>query len=284
MQEYIRLRLELPSGAADAFCDWVRTELGEEPSCWQEDGAAAARVEVYFGDPATAAAAATRIASSGFAATPPELSRCGEDSWLGFWHAHYHATPIGRRLQTVPAWETPPAGDRISIRIDPRLSFGTGSHFTTRFCLEALEDSIDELRPQSMVDAGAGSGILSIAAALLGVPDIEGFDFDPASVERCHANAALNDLPPDRIRFRQLDIHDWQPSAPSDIVCANILSGILADCAEPLWNATARHLILSGIRLPEADEIIARFTTLGAHLLRHDTDQEWSGLLLAREG
>lgn len=272
-----RWRAVVPEAEADIFCDWVRRELGAEPACWLEPGEEVARVDAYFESEAGARAAAARVEGS-------TVERIGEESWTGFWKVHYHATPIGRRLQTVPAWEDPPANGRINIRIDPRLSFGTGSHFTTRFCLEALEDSIDALHPQSMVDAGAGSGILSIAAALLGVPDIEGFDFDPASVERCHANAALNNFPPDRIRFRQLDIRDWQPAAPCDIVCANILSGILADCAQTLWNATARHLILSGIRLIEAEEIIARFTAIGARLLRHDTDQEWAGLLFAREG
>ena len=266
----------VPAAEADGFCDWVRRELDTEPACWQEPGEAVARVDAYFESEDDARAAAARVEGS-------SVERLGEESWAGFWKDHFRATPIGRTLQTVPAWENPPSNGRIAIRIDPRLSFGTGSHFTTRFCLEALEDSIAELHPQSMVDAGAGSGILSIAAALLGVPDIEGFDLDPASVERCHANAALNGLPPDRIRFRQLDIHDWHPSAPFDIVCANILSGILADCAQPLWNATTHHLILSGIRFSEAEETIALFTSLGARLLRHGTDQEWSGLLFARD-
>lgn len=274
---YWRWRAVIPATEADAFCDWVRRELGAEPACLLDPGEAIARVDAYFESEADARSAAARVEGS-------NVERLGEESWTGFWKDHYHATPIGRTLLTVPAWEDPPAGDRIAIRIDPRLSFGTGSHFTTRFCLEALEDSIVELRPRSMVDAGAGSGILSIAAALLGVPDIEGFDLDPASVERCHANAELNGLPPDRIRFRQLDIHDWHPSAPFDIVCANILSGILADCAQTLWNATTHHLILSGIRLSEAEETIELFSSLGARLLRQDTDGEWSGLLFARNG
>ena len=272
---YWRWRAMVPAADADAFCDWVRRELGTEPACCLEPGEDTARIDAYFESETEARAAAARVGSS-------SVERLGEESWTGFWKDHFHATPIGRTLQTVPAWEDPPANNRIAIRIDPRLSFGTGAHFTTRFCLETLEDSIAELHPQSFLDAGAGSGILSIAAALLGVPDIEGFDLDPASVERCHANAALNGLPPDRISFHQLDIHDWRPSAHFDIVCANILSGILADCAQTLWRATSRYLILSGIRASEAGEIIAVFSALGANLLRHDTDGEWAGLLFAR--
>ena len=271
---YWRWRVEVPAERADGVCGWVRAELGEEPVCCLEPESPVAMVDVYFGTEAGALAAAARVEGS-------TVERIGEERWTGFWKDHFRATPIGRTLQTVPVWEEPPDNGRLSIRIDPRLSFGTGSHFTTRFCLETLEDSIAALHPESMVDAGAGSGILSIAAALLGVPDIEGFDLDPASVERCRANAALNNLPPDRIRFRQLDIHDWHPSGPCDIVCANILSGILADCAQTLWNATARHLVLSGIRFQEADGIIGIFTSLGARLLRHGTDREWSGLLFA---
>lgn len=279
---YARLRVEVQAGAADGFCEWVRAELGAEPSCWQEDGVAAVRVDVFFGERGEAEAAAARVAESGFAVGEVGVERCGEESWTGFWKEQFHVTGIGRRLQAVPAWEEAPDNGRISLRIDPRLSFGTGGHFTTRFCLEALEEAVEELRPESMLDAGAGSGILSIAAALLGVREVEGFDYDPASVERCGANAALNGLAEGRIRFWRQDVREWSPGRRWDVVCANILSGILVECAGTLWKATGRRLVVSGIREVEAEEVAGAFAALGARELRRAGDGEWCGMVFGR--
>lgn len=281
---YMRLRVEVPAAEADGFCDWVRAELGAEPSCWQEEGTEAARVDVFFGTRGEAEAAAARVTESGFGVGEVGVSRCGEESWTGFWKEQFHATAIGRRLVAVPAWEEVPDDGRIPLRIDPRLSFGTGGHFTTRFCLEALEEAVEELRPESMLDAGAGSGILSIAAALLGVREVEGFDYDPASVERCGANAALNGLEEGRIRFWRQDVREWRPDRRWDVVCANILSGILVECAGTLWAATGRRLALSGIREVEADEVASAFAALGAREIRRGGDGEWCGLVFDRAG
>ncbi len=272
---YWRWRLEVPAERADDVCGWVRAELGEEPVCCLEPESPVARVDVYFESEAGARAAAARVEGS-------RVERIGEERWTGFWKDQFHATPIGRTLQTVPAWEEAPENGRISIRIDPRLSFGTGGHFTTRFCLEALEEEVEELRPASVLDAGAGSGILSIAAALLGVGEVEGFDYDPASVERCEANAVLNGLAEGRIRFWRQDIREWRPAARSDVVCANILSGILVECAGALWSATGRRLIASGIREVEGDEVAAAFEALGARVMKRGGDGEWCGLVFAR--
>lgn len=272
---YWRWRVVVPAAEADGFCEWVRRELGAEPACWQEPGEAVARVDAYFESEAEARAAAARVEGS-------TVERLGEESWTGFWKDHFWVTPIGRTLQTVPVWEEAPENGRISLRIDPRLSFGTGGHFTTRFCLEALEEAVAALRPASMLDAGAGSGILSIAAALLGVGEVEGFDYDPASVERCEANAALNGLSPGRIRFRRQDVREWHPGRRWDVVCANILSGILVECAGVLWGATGRRLVLSGIREVEGDEVAEAFEALGARTVRRGGDGEWCGLVLER--
>ena len=272
---YWRWRVVVPAAEADGFCVWVRRELGAEPACWMAPGEEVARVDAYFESEAEARAAAARVEGSG-------VERFGEERWTGFWRDHFRVTPVGRTLQTVPVWEEAPENGRISLRIDPRLSFGTGGHFTTRFCLEALEEAVEQVRPRSVLDAGAGSGILSIAAALWGVERVEGFDYDPASVERCGANAALNGLAEGRIRFWQQDIREWRPEGRLDVVCANILSGILVECAGVLWAATGRRLIASGIREVEGDEVVAAFEALGARLLKRGGDGEWCGLVLER--
>ncbi len=190
---------------------------------------------------------------------------------------------IGCRLRTVPVWETPPDRKRINIRIDPGLSFGTGGHFTTRFCLEELERACREIRPASMLDAGTGSGILAIAAAKLGVKRVEAFDNDPVCVERCRENAALNRLGKGRIRFYSADVlkPEWM-RRPADVVCANILTHILIEAAPLLWRATKKRLILTGIRELEGDAVAGAFVAGGAREILRDGDGEWCGIVLGR--
>ena len=208
---------------------------------------------------------------------------CHEEQWTTFWRHHFHTQNIGRRLRTVPVWETPPDRKRINLRIDPGLSFGTGGHFTTRFCLEELERACADLKPRSMLDAGTGSGILAIAAAKLGVKTIDAFDFDPVCVEKCVENAALNRLGKGRIRFYFGDVlkTGWM-KRPADIVCANILTHILIQAAPALWRATQKRLILTGIREFEGDSVADVFVAQGAREVLRDGDGEWCGIVLDR--
>lgn len=277
-----RWRLRMDKKDADAFCGWVRASLGLEPACWEEEGDPEADVDVYFTSVEEAEAARGRVGEFGGRVHDGGLEPLGTEAWTGFWKYHFRSKAVGRTLQTVPVWEDAPANGRIVLRIDPGLSFGTGGHFTTRFCLEALEEAVAALRPRSMLDAGAGSGILAIAAVKLGVGKVAGFDFDPVAVERCGANAELNGVGEGRIRFWQQDVRDWKPAAVWDVVCANILSSVLVGAASALWNATGRRLVLSGIREIEGEEVAAAFVRLGARIARRDGDGEWCGLVLDR--
>ncbi len=280
---YMRWRVWVKPEAADAFCGWVRSALGQEPACWEERGGGEARVDVYFEGAEEALSARGRLGECGVRGAQDGGLECvGEESWTGFWKYHFHAMPVGKTLQTMPVWEEAPDNGRTVLRIDPGLSFGTGGHFTTRFCLEALEEAVEELRPRSMLDAGAGSGILSIAAVKLGVGEVSGFDWDPVAVERCEANAELNGLAKGRIWFWQQDVRGWRPEGPVDVVCANILSSVLLEAAEALWAATGRRLILSGLRESEGGAVSAAFEALGARLRRREGDGEWCGLVMER--
>ena len=281
---YIRWRTWVAAVDGDAFCGWMRSALGVEPVCWEAEGKKEARIDVYFGEMEEAVAARGRVGECGIRVRDGGLECLGEEDWTGFWKYHFHAMEVGRSLLTVPVWEEVPESGRTVLRIDPGLSFGTGGHFTTRFCLEALEKAVEELRPRSMLDAGAGSGILAIAAVKLGVEEVAGFDFDPAAVERCGANAELNGLERGRIRFWRQDVREWEPEGRADVVCANILSSVLLGAAGALWEATGRRLILSGIRESEGAEVAAGFERLGARLLRREGDGEWCGLVMERGG
>ncbi|MCK4565333.1 MAG: 50S ribosomal protein L11 methyltransferase, partial [Verrucomicrobia bacterium] len=169
---------------------------------------------------------------------------------------------------------------RINIVINPGLSFGTGGHFTTKFCLEALEEAVQTLNPKNMIDAGTGSGILSIAAIKLGIPNVEAFDYDPVCVEQCHKNAARNGVE-GKINFFQADVLEpgWY-SEPADIICANILTSVLLEAAPLIKRATKKRMLLSGIREIEADAVADTFVQLGCRKVSRDGDGQWCGLVI----
>ena len=277
-----QLELVLAKDDADSFCEWIRSNWGVEPVSLEQPHGDQAVVKIYF-DTLAQAQAHRRKLPRNFALSSVQTMVCREEQWTTFWRHHFHVQDIGRRLRTVPVWEKPPDRKRINIRIDPGLSFGTGGHFTTRFCLEELERACADLKPRSMLDAGTGSGILAIAAAKMGVKTIDAFDFDPVCVEKCVENASLNRLAKNRIRFYFGDVlkTGWL-KRPADVVCANILTHILIQAAPSLWRATKKRLILTGIREFEGDSVADAFVANGAREVLRDGDGEWCGIVLDR--
>ncbi len=277
-----QLEVVLATQDAESFCEWIRESWGVEPVSMEQPHGNQAVVKVFF-DTLAQAQARRRKLPPQFALSSVQTMVCREEQWTTFWRHHFHTQDIGRRLRTVPVWETPPDRKRINLRIDPGLSFGTGGHFTTRFCLEELERACADLKPRSMLDAGTGSGILAIAAAKLGVGTIDAFDYDPVCVEKCAENAALNRLGRGRIRFYLGDVlkDGWQ-RRPADVVCANILTNILIEAAPALWRATKKRLILTGIREFEGDSVADAFVANGAREVLRDGDGEWCGIVLDR--
>jgi ribosomal protein L11 methyltransferase len=277
-----QLELVMALKDADTFCEWVRDNWAVEPVCLQQPEDTRAVVDIYF-DTLEMAESRRRQLPKSFGYRSVQTMACHEEQWITFWRHHFHIQDIGRRLRTVPVWEKPPDRKRINLRIDPGLSFGTGGHFTTRFCLEELERACRELKPRSMLDAGMGSGILAIAAAKLGVPRVEAFDNDPVCVEKAVGNAALNRLHQGRIRFYAADVlkPGWG-KRPAEVVCANILTHVLIQAAPALWRATKKRIILTGIREFEGDSVADAFVAGGAREVLRDGDGEWCGMVLDR--
>jgi ribosomal protein L11 methyltransferase len=278
------MELVLHKEDADILCNWIRQHWAIEPVCLEQPDGDRSVVNIYF-DTLAEAEAHRRKLPKKFAFFSVQTLACHEEQWTTFWRHHFHIQDIGRRLRTVPVWETPPDRKRINLLIDPGLSFGTGGHFTTRFCLEELEKACAKLKPNSMLDAGTGSGILAIAAAQLGVKTIDAFDNDSVCVEKCAENAALNHLKKRRIRFYHADIlkAGWL-KRPADVVCANILTHILIQAAPALWRAAKKRLILTGIREFEGDSVANAFLAGGAREILRDGDGEWCGIVLDRPG
>jgi len=263
----------------EAVCNWVREALQKEPIEMTQPLAEESLIEIYF-DSMLEAEIALKALPGELNIRTAETKEYTEQDWTTFWQHHFQTMELGRNLRIVPEWEEVPVDSKTNIVINPGLSFGTGGHFTTRFCLEALEETIDTLQPQSMIDAGTGSGILSIAAIKLGVPDVIAFDYDPVCVDQCNINAARNGVE-GRIHFFQADVCEsgWC-SKSADIVCANILTSVLLEAAPLIKRATGKRMILSGIREIEADAVADTFIQLGCREAARDGDGKWCGIVL----
>jgi ribosomal protein L11 methyltransferase len=135
----------------------------------------------------------------------PVFTPLEDRNWMEAWKVHYQPIPIGRRLVIVPTWLESPDASRISIRIDPGMAFGTGTHPTTQLCLELIEDYFFRFpsspdRGPAVIDVGCGSGILSIAALKLGAEFALGVDIDDASVRASRENANANGIAAEKFR------------------------------------------------------------------------------------
>ena len=180
-------------------------------------------------------------------------TRVHEQDWVRITQSQFAPIRVAPRLWIVPSWHAPPDPGAINIVLDPGLAFGTGSHPTTRLCLEWLEQHL--VPGNSVIDYGCGSGILSIAAARLGARGVTGVDIDPQAVKASRYNAQRNGVP--------LQFHDAEVARlePADVVVANILSNplkvlapLLADFVLP-----GGRIVLSGILAAQARDVADRY-------------------------
>ena len=181
---------------------------------------------------------------------PYRTFRVEDQDWVRLTQAQFEPITVSERIEIVPTWHNPDARMPITIVMDPGLAFGTGSHPTTRLCLDWLDRF---LQPgQSVIDYGCGSGILAITAAKLGATDVLGVDIDAQALQASRYNAEQNGVQP-----RFVDADAIAISA-ADVVIANILSGPLKVLA-PLLSGLTRsggRLVLSGILATQADELM----------------------------
>lgn len=263
----------------EAVCEWVREALQKEPVEVAQPLAEESLIEIYF-DSLLEAEIAKKSLSGDLPFRAAEAKEYREQDWTTFWQHHFQTLELGQDLRIVPEWEEAPEDDKTNIVINPGLSFGTGGHFTTKFCLEALEEAFQTLEVETMIDAGTGSGILSIAAIKLGIPKVDAFDYDPVCIEQCTANAARNGIE-GKVNFFQADVLEpgWC-SEPADLVCANILTSVLLEAAPLIKRAAKKRILLSGIREIEADAVADTFIMLGCREISRDGDGQWCGIVI----
>ncbi len=199
--------------------------------------------------------------------------------WGEAWKADYHPLPIGQRLLVVPSWlDPPPENQRLIIRMDPEMAFGSGTHATTRGCLELLEEISQQQPLGDLLDMGTGSGILAIWAALLGAHSVTATDLDPIATETASRNCHLNGVG-DRVKVIETDA---VPQGCFQTIVANILALVLIDLAPRLTSTLAPggSLVLSGILHDQAQSVHNAFAKQGLELLQKRKIDEWSLLVL----
>lgn len=227
-------------------------EPGMEPTrlAWNRS-----RVIALFDDATdpTVVLAAAANALDGETVPPCQLRAVEDQDWVRLTQSQFEPIRIGERIWVVPSWHEAPEPDAVVLELDPGLAFGTGSHPTTRLCMQWLEQNVKA--GETVLDYGCGSGILAIVARKLGAGPTLGIDIDPNAVEASRYNAERN-----RVEA-SFALPDTASEATYDLVVANILSNPLKLMAAMLC-ARVRpggRLILSGVLERQADEVAAAY-------------------------
>ena len=208
--------------------------------------------------------------------------RIVDPGWSTLWMKRFGPFRVGRRILIVPPWKRASEPGRTTIVVQPAQAFGTGHHPTTAGALRALESIVLAHAPKSILDAGTGSGVLAIAAALLGQrkADMIGVDIDPTALENARANARLNGVEKS-IRFTSVPLASIHRHF--DLIMANILSGTLIELAPHLRRIVAPggRLILGGFLADEADDVLSHYRS-PLRCLSRKTHRGWTTLVMAR--
>ena len=251
------------------------------------------RVTFYLerNENALSTTAAVRMAMSAMKKAHPEyaplrltMDNVADADWENNWKQFYKPMEIGDRLLVVPEWEQASDPHRIILRLNPGLTFGTGSHATTRLCLQALDAHIHG--GEKVLDLGCGSGILSIAALRLGAASAFACDIDEKCVDVAYENAALNHITKDTYTVRWGDVlHDQQLRTEMgggyDMVVANIvadvimgLSGSVRDFLKP-----GGLFLCSGIIDDRAEEVLQKLKSDGWDVIEQRSSEGWFSYL-----
>ncbi len=204
-----------------------------------------------------------------------ETDGCSEEDWADKWKAFFKPTPVGERLFVRPIWiDDYDAGDRAVLNIEPGAAFGTGTHDTTRLCLETLDKIIKE--GDTVLDIGCGSGILAIASMLLGATEGFGVDIDELAVKTAKENGKMNGLDEPELKFVCGDLAD-KVTKKYDVVVANIVADIIILFSTQVraFMKQGAKFIASGIIDTRADEVVTALQNAGLKLVERIEQGGW---------
>ncbi len=245
---------------ADEGTDAERPLFGEpgmepEEAAWEHSRVVALTPE--DADHPALVDAAAKLCEIDAATLTYTLRPVAEQDWVRLTQSQFEPIHIGKNIWVVPSWHDAPDPTALVLELDPGLAFGTGSHATTRLCMEWLE--VHAPRDLSVLDYGCGSGILAMVAKKLGAAAVVGIDIDPQAIESANYNSSRNQCDIDY--FLPNDYVESTGPEHFDIVVANILSSPLKLMAPMLSNriAAGGALVLSGVLARQADEVIAAY-------------------------
>lgn len=209
------------------------------------------------------------------------LDNIKEEDWSNNWKKYFHTMEIGETLIVKPFWEEAPTTDKKVFEINPGLSFGTGSHHTTRLCLEDIETTVKE--GDKVLDLGCGSGILSIVSLMYGAKDAVAIDIDPNSMDTAYDNLRRNNLSRDKYSviigniLSDEELQNKILEEKYDIILANIVADVII-AALPLVKKAIKAdgtFITSGIISDRADEVITAIKENGFKIVSEKRSSDW---------
>ncbi len=210
-----------------------------------------------------------------------------DEAWRDRWKEHFTPTRVTDRIVVKPTWEeyTPADADELVLEIDPGTAFGTGTHETTRLCMKLLEKYMIQMDTKSIkvLDAGCGSGILSVAAALLGSEKVIGVEIDPDAVKAARENVELNRVN-HAVRVQEGDLMKLKETCgrgyKANVVVANLMHNLVMMLAPTVRKhmETGGIFISSGILLEKSDEVAGAVEKAGFEILEILEDGEWCAI------
>ncbi|MGO4968558.1 50S ribosomal protein L11 methyltransferase [Bacillus paralicheniformis] len=207
------------------------------------------------------------------------ISEVNEEEWATAWKKYYHPVKISEKFTIVPTWEeyTPVHTDELIIEMDPGMAFGTGTHPTTVLCIQALERYVKE--GDSVVDVGTGTGILSIASAMLRAKQVEGYDLDPVAVESARLNSKLNKVS-DHIEIKQNNLLDGV-EGEKDVIVANILAEVILRFTDQAYSLLkdGGYFITSGIIQQKKQEVKDALVKEGFTIVEVLSMEDWVSII-----
>ncbi|MED1205082.1 50S ribosomal protein L11 methyltransferase [Heyndrickxia acidicola] len=210
------------------------------------------------------------------------ISEVNEEEWATAWKKYYNPVKISEKFTIVPTWEdyTPVSSDELIIELDPGMAFGTGTHPTTVMCIQALERTVK--KGDTVIDVGTGSGVLSIAAALLGAEKVDALDLDDVAVQSAKLNLKLNKVH-HIADVRQNDLLKGIESQ-ADIVVANILAEVILRFTEDVGRVVkpGGHFIASGIIQQKKNQVKDAIIEAGFTIVETLVMEDWVAFIAKR--
>ncbi|MGE5415219.1 MAG: 50S ribosomal protein L11 methyltransferase [Acidobacteriota bacterium] len=208
-----------------------------------------------------------------------ELQAVEDEDWADNWKQYYDVTRIGERLVIKPTWkEYFPENNDIIIELDPGMAFGTGTHITTRQCLQYLEQVMRG--GERVLDIGTGSGILAIAAVKLGAGEVEALDLDPVAVRVANENFTDNGV---AISAKEMDFNEYQ-GQPADIILANLTGFVIAAVLESITAHLKPGGLLIGAGISQSlwPDLRSNMEKNDLQIENTDFEEDWVGILARR--